>query len=192
VDPTVAGALIGFGGGAAISLATQYVGLKREDKQLRHAERLQVDAEARVVLDEALATAYEAREKLVDYTNALIDYELALEDQPGEAGAEDVAFERRDATEPLLGRLRWALGRLSIRFGAYNPVTGAYLDIVKNYMEAYGIAAGFHTSLPSSQLGNEPENPHEYTVSRLKARDLTIVHKITDFAERAHAWAARD
>lgn len=56
----------------AVAFTGQLFSHWREAATQQHTERLQTDAEARSVLDGALATAYEARAALGDYATVLL------------------------------------------------------------------------------------------------------------------------
>jgi hypothetical protein len=214
VEPVIAGALIGATGALSVSGLTQWLGLKREDKRLRHAEqqedkrlrhaeqmedqrlrhaeRLQIDADARAVLDDALAAAFEARDTAKNWAAEIKTFAIAVESNPTTAthrqqGMRDARF----AAEPSISRLNHMASRLTIRLGEASALTNAYWKVAAMHMKAHNDAGGLENSYVGALLGYASEAENTPTFDELDEDQENVRAAIDEFAAHAHTWATR-
>ena len=102
----------------AVAFTGQLFSHWREAATRQHTERLQTDAEARSVLDGALATAYEARAALGDYATVLLA--RLYKSTPATPLFDEIERQVQNQqviANTALGKLRLDASRLIVRFG---------------------------------------------------------------------------
>jgi hypothetical protein len=182
-------ALVGLAATASLGITAQILSYRREAATRQHTERLQKDAEARTVLDGALATAYEGRAALDDYALALVRWSASTPESALFHDSDVQIETAHAAARAALSKLRLDASRLIVRFGQ-DVVYGSYASVLLAYVDLLGHTENFHTDLKLASTGREPQS--EATAQILADVGRHLDRLVFGFADHAHQWANRD
>ena len=169
--------MVGIVTTGAVAITAQVFAYRREGATRQHAERLQVSAEARTILDSALATAYEAIAALDGYAGAL--GRLSAH-SPGSSAQVESAEAEANA---VAAKLRLDASRLIVRFGPEDIIYASYASALLAYFDHLTQNTNFRRNLGREPAGREPD---------LCPADTRHLQRLVfDFAAHAHEWATR-
>lgn len=182
-------ALVGIVTTGAVAITAQILGYRREAATRRHTERLGKDAEARAVLDGALATAYQARVALDDYAMTLVRLPPQTTESSLLHDLEGRTERAHAAASSALATLRLDASRLIVRFGHGEAVYASYASVLLAYVDLLGHTENFHTDLKLACAGQVPQS--EATAEILADVGRHLDRLVFAFADHAHRWANR-
>lgn len=176
-------ALVGIAATAAVAITAQIFSYKKE-------ERLQKESETRIVLDGALATAYEARSALDEYTRAVARLTTS---EPGSHRFRHIESEvqtAQTAANAALDKFRLNASRLIVRFGPEHIVYAIYASVLLASFDVLGNTADFHTVFVQGSAGRKIESPVP-TLEGIADGAKQLDRLVFEFAEQAYEWANR-
>jgi len=177
-------ALVGIAATAAVAITAQILSYKTQ-------ARLQKDSETRTVLDGALATAYEARLALDEYTTAVARLTTV---EPGSERFRDIESEiqtAQTAANAALDKFRLNASRLIVRFGREHIVYATYASVLLASFDVLGNTADFHTVFVYGSAGRKIE-ALVATLEDIAGGAKHLDRLVDEFAGQAHGWASRN
>lgn len=214
MDPVVMGALIGFGGSAVISVATQIIAGSRErarlTQQLSHERNMRIQDDVECLIDELYAAMRDSERAIREFTLSMEHsttwYRLGEARAPGDRAryATQIAELGKNLNEAVLRmhdsahRLDSGADRLEVRLGSDHELTIAARSVRHTLLEVGYLKADVSLANVPEEVfsAGELEAVLEATVDedaerRLRHSESKLRERVVQFTEAAHRWHSR-